>query len=59
MNKLSSKMASILERLAEMFPKQSYQSRLEMYLSTKCITDIAQLEYYTKQFENKNKRPYL
>jgi len=59
MNTLSSKMASILERLAEMFPKQSYQSRLEMYLCTKHITDIAQLEYYTKQFENRNRGHYL
>jgi len=43
-------MASLLERLAEMFPDQNYQSRLDQYLSTKGITDAAQLESYIQQF---------
>jgi len=47
---LSQFMLNILERLAEMFPKDSYQSRLENYLNTKSITDAATLENYIKEF---------
>ncbi len=55
---LSEKMLSILERLSEMFPGSSYQSRLDQYLSTKGITDAAQLENYIRQF-NSQKESYL
>jgi hypothetical protein len=47
-----------MERLAEMFPGSSYQSRLDQYLSTKGITDAAQLENYIQQF-NSQKEHYL
>jgi ArsR family metal-binding transcriptional regulator len=55
---VSKKMLAILERLAEMFPNSSYQSRLDTYLSTKGITDAAQLENYIQQF-NSHKESYL
>ena len=55
---LSNKMLSMLERLTEMFPDSSYQSRLDAYLSTKGITDAAQLENYIQQF-NSHKEQYL
>ena len=55
---LSEKMLSIMERLSEMFPGSSYQSRLDAYLSTKGITDAAQLENYIRQF-NSQKESYL
>ena len=58
MKYLSEKMQSILERLSEMFPGTSYQSRLDAYLSTKGITDAAQLENYIQQF-NFQKETYL
>jgi hypothetical protein len=58
MKYLSEKMLAILERLAEMFPGSSYQSRLDSYLSTKGITDAAQLEHYVRQF-NSQKESYL
>ena len=48
---ISAMMLNILERLAEMFPKDGYQSRLERYLSTKSITDAATLDNYIKEFE--------
>jgi hypothetical protein len=35
MKELSTKMLNILERLAEMFPKETYQSDLERYISLK------------------------
>ena len=55
---LSDRMLAILERLTEMFPGSSYQSRLDAYLSTKGITDAAQLENYIRQF-NSQKETYL
>jgi len=58
MKTLSEKMLTILERLSEMFPGSSYQSRLDSYLSTKGITDASQLENYIRQF-NSHKESYL
>jgi hypothetical protein len=58
MKYLSDRMLAILERLSEMFPGSSYQSRLDNYLSTKGITDAAQLENYIRQF-NSQKESYL
>ena len=58
MKYLSNKILAMLERLSEMFPGSSYQSRLDAYLSTKGITDAAQLENYIQQF-NSHKEHYL
>jgi hypothetical protein len=58
MKTLSDFMLGILERLSEMFSGSSYQSRLDAYLSTKGITDAAQLENYVRQF-NSRKEQYL
>jgi hypothetical protein len=55
---ISEQMIRILEQLAEMFPGSSYQTRLDAYLSTKGITDAAQLETYVRQF-NSQKENYL
>ena len=57
MKYLSEKMLTILERLSEMFPDSSYQSSLDAYLSTKGITDAAQLEHYIQKF-NSQKETY-
>ena len=56
---ISRKMLAILERLAEMFPNSSYQSRLDQYLSTKGITDAAQLEGYIQQFNYNSQKENL
>ena len=58
MKTISNYMLGLMERLAEMFPGSSYQSRLDQYLSTKGITDAAQLETYIRQF-NSQKETYL
>ena len=50
----------MLEKLAEMFPDASYQSRLDAYLNTKGITDAAQLENYIQEFSrNPQKESFL
>ena len=59
MKYISQKMLSILERLAEMFPGSSYQTRLDQYLSTKGITDAAQLENYVREFNYSQTGNYL
>ncbi len=56
MTHITEKMSTLLERLAEMFPGSSYQSRLDAYLSTKGITDAAQLENYIQQFNSQKER---
>ena len=58
MKTISDFMLGLMERLAEMFPNSSYQSRLDAYLNTKGITDAAQLENYIRQF-NSHKETYL
>ena len=58
MKYLSNKMLAILERLSEMFPESTYQTRLDYYLADKGITDAAQLENYIRQF-NSQKEQYL
>ena len=59
MKVLSQKMLSMLERLSEMFPSANYQTRLDHYLSTKGITDAAQLENYIREFNYSHKESYL
>ena len=56
---LSTMMLNILERLAEMFPNDSYQDRLEQYLKTKSITDAATLENYIKEFNYNSHKEHL
>ena len=58
MKTISNYMLGLMERLAEMFPNSSYQSRLDAYLADKGITDAAQLENYIRQF-NYKKENYL
>ena len=58
MKYISEQMIRMMERLSEMFPGSSYQSRLDAYLSTKGITDAAQLEHYIQKF-NSQKESYI
>ena len=59
MKYISDRMLAIMERLSEMFPGSSYQSSLDAYLSTKGITDAAQLENYIQQYNYSQKEKYL
>ena len=52
-------MLGIMERLAEMFPGSSYQTRLDTYLASKGITDAAQLESYINEFNYSRKGEYV
>ena len=59
MKYISDRMLAIMERLGEMFPGSSYQNSLDAYLSTKSITDTAQLETYIRQYQYSQKDNYL
>ena len=56
MKKISSMMLGLVERLAEMFPQSTYQSRLEQYLSQYHIDNASQLEHLQRQFDVKQSR---
>lgn len=56
MKQLSETMLRFLERLAEMFPESTYQSRLEQYLSRFSIDNPSQLEHLQRQFEYESQR---
>lgn len=56
MKYLSERMLGLLERLAEMFPKQHYQSELDRYISNRRPQNAADVEHYTKQFEQRGGR---
>lgn len=49
----SKMMLGLLERLAEMFPAQHYQSELDQYIASRRPTSTADVEHFTKEFEQK------
>jgi hypothetical protein len=55
MKTLSNKMLALLERLAEMFPRAGYQSRLEQYITSKNPTNAAEVDYWQRQYETEAK----
>ena len=48
--------ASLLERLAEMFPKQDYHSRMDRYIAKKQPKSTADVENLQRQFESQNSK---
>ena len=55
---MSQMFIQLVERLAEMFPKQNYQSRLEQYLSTKSIQSVSDVEHWQRQYDNNLNRNF-
>ena len=50
---MTAKLAKLLERLAEMFPTQNYQSKLDAFLTSKNVKDISEVEHWIKEFDKK------
>lgn len=46
-----SKIINLLERLAEMFPRQDYQSRLERYIAARGPKTPADVEHHIRSFK--------
>jgi hypothetical protein len=59
MKTLSSMMQAVVERLAEMLPESTYQSRLEEYLSRHHIDNPVQLEQLQRQYDYDRTRGFL
>ena len=55
MKYLSNKMLAIMERLSEMFPGSTYQTRLEQYITSKNPTNAADVDYWQRQYESEAK----
>ena len=51
---MSQLMTKLLERLAEMFPGQDYQSRLENYIASKHPQSVGDVEYWQRQYDSRN-----
>jgi len=51
MKLLSDQMLRLLERLAEMFPKQHYQSELDRFIINRYPQNAADVEHLTKEFQ--------
>jgi hypothetical protein len=56
---MSQMFIQFIERLAEMFPEQNYQSRLDQYLSTKSIQSTADVEHWVRHFDRSRERNYI
>lgn len=50
---MTATIAKLVERLAEMFPKQNYQSKLDAYLASKNVKDISEVENWIREFDRK------
>jgi hypothetical protein len=51
-------LSNLLERLAELFPNQDYQSRLERYIRQHQPTSITEVEYWQKHFESQESKGF-
>jgi hypothetical protein len=54
-----SKIALLLERLAEMFPSQDYQNRLEQFIRARNPVSASEVEHLQKQFEDIEFRKFI
>ncbi len=56
---MSKKLYEILQRLAEMFPRQDYQTRLEQYVRSRRPQNCADLELLEREYTLQNQRGFL
>ena len=59
MKTISEMMLGLLERLAEMFPTQHYQTELDRYISSRFPQNAADVEHFTKEFEYRKQGSFL
>ena len=52
---MSELMTKLLERLAEMFPGERYQSQLEAYIASKRPNDVFDVERFQRDFDQEFK----
>lgn len=50
---MTATIAKLIERLAEMFPKQNYQSRLDSFLASKNVQDVSDVDHWIKEYDRR------
>ena len=50
---MTATIAKLVERLAEMFPKQNYQTKLDAFLTGKNVQDVADVEHWTREYDRR------
>lgn len=50
---MTATVAKLVERLAEMFPQQNYQSKLDAFLSSKNVQDVADVDHWIREFDRR------
>jgi hypothetical protein len=50
---MTATIAKLLERLAEMFPKQDYQTKLDAFLTSKNVKNMADVEHWTREYDRR------
>ena len=50
---MTATIAKLVERLAEMFPSQNYQTKLEAFLESKNVQDAADVDRWIKEFDRR------
>ena len=56
---MSDRIHKIIERLAEMFPKQDYQSRLDRYIASHRPQSTGDVELLERQYNQRHTRGLL
>lgn len=56
---MSDRIHKIIERLAEMFPKQDYQSRLERYIASHRPQSAVDVELLERQYNQRQSRGFV
>lgn len=58
-NCMSDRIHKIIERLAEMFPKQDYQSRLEQYIASHRPQSAVDVELLEREYNQRQSRGFV
>lgn len=56
---MSELMTKLLARLAEMFPKQDFQTRLEQYIASRAPTSAADVEHLEREYTYQQQRSLI
>ncbi len=56
---MSETIYKMIERLAEMFPRQDYQSRLEHYIASRRPQSAGDVEFFERQFNQREAGGFL
>jgi len=50
---MTATIAKLIERLAEMFPSQNYQNKLEAFLASKNVQDVSDVDHWTREYDRR------